>query len=164
MLNWIYIVIVHRNNNMWLNMLLHSDALSSFRANLSLLLHLKALWLVDKQQIPILQSLVLPNRCSNPQSTALQMSTLTITPMMWCKRMRKKVKPMKTKQFKRTKSSINNNPTKTGSVTVIKYFLSQQHDTETILSHLQSYFLGNTTRGSQEPIIVRLSLGYQFDH
>ena len=149
---------------MRLNMSLHSDALSSFRANLSLLLHLKALWLAEKQQIPILQSLVLPNRCSYPQSTALQMSLLTITSLMWCKRMRKKVKPIKTKQFKRTKSSINNNPSKTGSVTVInKYFLSQQHDTETILSHLQSYFLGNATRGSQEPIIVRLALGYQFD-
>jgi hypothetical protein len=35
-------------------MSLHPDALSSFRANLSLLLHLEALWLVDKQQIPIL--------------------------------------------------------------------------------------------------------------
>ena len=125
---------------MWLNMSLHPDALSSFRANLSLLLHLKALWLVDKQQIPILQSLVLPNRCSNPQSTALQMSTLTITPMMWCKRMRKKVKPMKTKQFKRTKSSINNNPSKTGSVTVIKYFLSQQHDTNNFVTPSVIFF------------------------
>jgi hypothetical protein len=38
---------------------------------------------VEKQQIPILKSLVLPDRGLNPGSTTLEVSMLTITPQMW---------------------------------------------------------------------------------
>ena len=43
---------------------------------------LNAACLAEKQQIPILQSLVLPDRGSNMRSTALEASTLTITPLI----------------------------------------------------------------------------------
>ena len=50
--------------------------------NQSLLLLLNADCFAEKQQIPISQSLVLPHQTSNPRSTALQVSTLIITPLM----------------------------------------------------------------------------------
>jgi hypothetical protein len=53
-LSWIFIVFVHWNNSPRGNMLLHSDTLSWFRANQSLLLLLNAACLAEKQQIPIL--------------------------------------------------------------------------------------------------------------
>ena len=37
MLSWIFIVLAHWNNSPWVDMLLHSDTLSWFRANQSLL-------------------------------------------------------------------------------------------------------------------------------
>jgi hypothetical protein len=49
----------------------HSDTLSWFRANQSLLFLLDAVCLAEKQQIPILLSLVWPNQGSNPRPTAL---------------------------------------------------------------------------------------------
>jgi hypothetical protein len=52
------------------DMSLHSDTLLWFRANQYLLLLLNAACLAEKQQIPILYSLVWPDRGSNPQSIA----------------------------------------------------------------------------------------------
>jgi len=49
---------------------------------ISLVLLLNAACLVEKQQITILYSLVWPDRDWNPQSTALEVSTLTILPTM----------------------------------------------------------------------------------
>jgi hypothetical protein len=52
---------------------------------MSLLFLLNAAYLVEKQQIPILSSLVLPDRGWNPQSTTLMGSMLSITPPMQLK-------------------------------------------------------------------------------
>ena len=59
----------------------HSDTLSGFRADQSLLFLLNAACLVEKQQIPIGYSLNLTDRGSNllPVSTALEPSSITIT-------------------------------------------------------------------------------------
>ena len=59
-----------------------SYSLFWFRANQSLFLLLNAACLAEKQQIPSLYSSVGPDRGSNPQSTALEASMLTITPPM----------------------------------------------------------------------------------
>ena len=48
-------------------MLLHSDTLSWFQDIQSLLLLLKAAWLTEKQQIPILYSRIWPGQGSNTQ-------------------------------------------------------------------------------------------------
>ena len=56
------------------------DTLSWFRTNQSLHFLLYAGCLAEKQHIPILKCLVWPHRGSNPRSTALEGSTLTITP------------------------------------------------------------------------------------
>ena len=63
-------------------MSLHSDTLFWFRANQSLLLPLNAACLADKQHIPIVLSLVWPDLGWNLRSTALEASTLPITPPM----------------------------------------------------------------------------------
>ena len=60
-------------------MSLHSDTLFWFQANESLLYLLNAACLAEKQQIPILKSVVWPDRGSNPQSTTLEANTLIIT-------------------------------------------------------------------------------------
>jgi hypothetical protein len=52
-LSWIFIVVAHWNNNHWIDMLPHSDTLSWFRANQSLLFLLNTAWLAKKQQISI---------------------------------------------------------------------------------------------------------------
>ena len=58
----------------------HVDALSRFRANQSLFFLLNTACSAEKQQRPI--SLVLPDRGSNPRSTVLGESTVTITTQM----------------------------------------------------------------------------------
>jgi len=75
LLSWIYIVLAHWNNSPRVDMTPHSDTLSCLRANQSLLFLLNASCLAEKQQIPILWSLVWPDRGSNPRSTTLATST-----------------------------------------------------------------------------------------
>jgi hypothetical protein len=78
----LFMVLIHWNNSLRIDMSPNSDTLSWFRANQSLLFLLMSACLVNKQQIPSLYSLVWPDRCSNPRSTTLKASTLTITPPM----------------------------------------------------------------------------------
>jgi hypothetical protein len=73
---------IHWNNFPRINMSPHLDTLSCFRANQSLLFLLNYAWLEERQQIPILLSLVWPDRDPNPRSTALEVSSITITPPM----------------------------------------------------------------------------------
>jgi hypothetical protein len=68
---------------MWIDMSPHSDTLTCSRANHSLFFLLSTVCLAEKQEIPILYSLVCPDRGSNPRSTALDVSTQAITPLMW---------------------------------------------------------------------------------
>ena len=69
-------------NSQRINMSPHSDTLPWFEAYQSLLLLLNAACLAEKQQIPILLSLVLPDRGSNSQSTVFEASMPTIIPPM----------------------------------------------------------------------------------
>ena len=78
----ILIVIAHWNNRARIDVLPHSDTLSLFPTNQSLLFLFNAVYLAEKQQISILLSLVWPDRGSNPRSTALEPSKLIITPLM----------------------------------------------------------------------------------
>ena len=59
-----------------------SDTLFWFRAIQSLVFLLDDVCLAEKQQVPILKSLVWTDRGSNPPSSALKESTLTIMPPM----------------------------------------------------------------------------------
>jgi len=61
-LSWNFIVLAHCNNSPRVEMSLQSDTLFWLRANQSLLFLLNAACLAEKQQIPILQSLVWPER------------------------------------------------------------------------------------------------------
>jgi hypothetical protein len=76
-------VLAHWNNSPQVNLSPHSDILSWFRANQSLLFLLNVACLAEKQQIPFLLSLVWLDRGLNPRSTALEASTLTITSLMY---------------------------------------------------------------------------------
>ena len=58
------------------------DTFSWFWANQSLIFLLNDACLAQKQQIPILLPLVWPDQGSNPQSRALEASTLTIPPLI----------------------------------------------------------------------------------
>jgi hypothetical protein len=80
MLNWNCIVHAHWNNNPCIDMSPHPDTLSWFRTNQSLSFLLREACLTEKQHISILKSLDCPDRGSNPWATALEASTLTITP------------------------------------------------------------------------------------
>ena len=53
MLSWIFLVLTHWNNSPRVDMSLHSDTLSWFRANQYLLFLLNAACLAEKQQLPI---------------------------------------------------------------------------------------------------------------
>ena len=77
---WIFIVLAHWINSLWIDMSLHSDTLSWFRANQSLLFLLNDACLLEKLQI--LKTLVWPDQDSNSRSTVLEASLLTITPSM----------------------------------------------------------------------------------
>ena len=82
-------VLDHWNNSLWVNMSVmmimshHSDILSWFKANQSLLFFIKATYLAKKQQLPNWLSFVWLNQESNPQSNALKVKSLTITASMW---------------------------------------------------------------------------------
>ena len=78
----IFIVQATSNNSRWIDMSPHSDTLSWFRVNQSLLFLLNVVCLAERHQIPTLLSLVWPDRSSNPRPTALEASTLTTTPPM----------------------------------------------------------------------------------
>ena len=79
---WISIVLAHWNNSPRVDRSLHSDTLFWFGASQSLLFLLNTAYLADKQQLPMLWSLVWPDRGSSPRSIALEVSMLTITPPM----------------------------------------------------------------------------------
>jgi hypothetical protein len=66
-----FIVLAHWNNSPRVDMSLHSDTLSWFGANQSLLFLLNDVYLAEKQQIEIL-SLIRLDRGSNPLSTVLE--------------------------------------------------------------------------------------------
>ena len=78
-------MLAHWNNSPRVEMSLHSDTLYWFRANQSLLFLRNAAWLAEKQQIPI--SVLGLTRSGLERSTALEVSTLTITPPMQCFRL-----------------------------------------------------------------------------
>jgi hypothetical protein len=80
----ILIVLAHWNNNLRVDTLLHwFDILSWFRDIQSLLLFLIVVYFTEKQRMPILLSLVLPEWGSNTRSTTLEESTLY--PLsQWC--------------------------------------------------------------------------------
>ena len=80
-LSCIFILLVHWNNSSRIDMSPYSD-ISWFRASQSFLFHLNAACLSERQTKPISHSLVWPYCGSNPRSTALEPSTLTITPPM----------------------------------------------------------------------------------
>ena len=73
-------VLAHWNNSPRVEMSLHPDMLFWFRVNHFLLFLLNAACLAEKQQIPILKSLVWPDWASNSRSTTLEASALTIMP------------------------------------------------------------------------------------
>ena len=72
-------MLAHWNNSLRIDMSLHSDTLSWFRANQSLLFLLNAAYLVEKQQNTNFIVLFSPDRGLNPWSIALEASRLTIT-------------------------------------------------------------------------------------
>ena len=65
-LSWVFIVLEHWNKHLRIDMSLHSNTLSWFWTIKSFLYLLNAAFLTEKQQIPILYSLVCLDRCSNP--------------------------------------------------------------------------------------------------
>ena len=68
-------MLAHWNNSPRVDMSPHLDTLFWFRANQSLLFLLNAACFAEKHQIPIVQSLLWPDRDSNLQSTTLEAST-----------------------------------------------------------------------------------------
>ena len=90
--NWIFIVLAHWNISPWINILLHSDTLSWFRAKKSLLFLFIAAWLAEKHTNTNfivfgwtwsgLEPMLTITPPMNPWSTAPEASMLTITPPM----------------------------------------------------------------------------------
>jgi hypothetical protein len=78
-LSWIFIVLVHLDNSPWIDMSPHSDTLSWFRANQSLLFSLMLRAYRRSNRHPF-YSLVWTDRSSKPRSTVPVASTLSITP------------------------------------------------------------------------------------
>jgi hypothetical protein len=74
MLNWIFIELAHWNNSMQVDMLIISDTLTWFHGNQSVLLFLKTVW----EEATNTNCIVWYDK----QSTALEVSILTITPPM----------------------------------------------------------------------------------
>ena len=70
------------HNRPRVDMSIHSDTLSWFRANQLMLFLLNDVCLGKKQHIPIIYSLVWHDRGSNSRSTELDVSTVTMTPPM----------------------------------------------------------------------------------
>ena len=84
-LDWFFflIMLAHWNNSLRIDMPPHSDTLSWFRVNHQCLLFLlNVACLAEKQQIPISESLVWPDRDSNLWPTVFEVSMRTITPPM----------------------------------------------------------------------------------
>jgi hypothetical protein len=80
-----FISLAHSNNSLQVDVLLNSNTLSWFQANQCLLILLDDtyMYLAEKQQIPIVQSWVWPDRGLYSQSTRLMRGrTGTITPPM----------------------------------------------------------------------------------
>jgi hypothetical protein len=63
-----YYPLIHTGDHIWLDMSFLSDTLFWFRTNQSLLLLFSVACLAEKQHIPVLQSLVWHDRCSNPRT------------------------------------------------------------------------------------------------
>ena len=80
--NEIFIVLVHWNNSPRIDMLPHSDTLSWFRANQSLLFLINAACLAEKRKIQILYSLWFDPIRARTQDLLHSSNTLTITPLM----------------------------------------------------------------------------------
>ena len=77
--SWIFIVLSHCNNSPRVDMSLYSDTLFWFRANQSLFLLLNAACLAVKQQIPILMSLVWPDRARGEHSNHYATNAVSMT-------------------------------------------------------------------------------------
>jgi hypothetical protein len=83
MLSWVFIVLAHWNNSLWVDMSLHLDTLFWFRAIQSLLFLLTAACLEEKQQIPIFIVFGLTRPGLEPTIYRTRGEQLTITPPMW---------------------------------------------------------------------------------
>ena len=81
-LSLIFIVLAHWNNSPRIDMLPHSDTLSWFRANQSLLFLINAACLAEKRKIQILYSLWFDPIRARTQDLLHSSNTLTITPLM----------------------------------------------------------------------------------
>jgi hypothetical protein len=67
-----FIVVAQWNDSPWIDISLHSDTASCIQANQSFPILLYAVWLAQKQHIPILKFLTWPDRGSNTRPTTLE--------------------------------------------------------------------------------------------
>jgi hypothetical protein len=82
-LSWIFIVLTHWNNSHRIDMSPHSDILSWFQANQSLFILLNAAGLAEKQQIPILESLVWPHTMYRTRGEHANHYTTDAVSLIW---------------------------------------------------------------------------------